>query len=119
MTGTSGRAAFAFGKNSRPPIPGMLMSERIRITDALKGAIRRLRKIHREAAGAEVAPKLLAKKHLDIIFVVDDENKETHVLSPAWRRALEISLIASAARYRIPFCSQSAVANELCSTLRR
>jgi hypothetical protein len=62
----------------------------------LVGAIRRLGKIHREAAGAEVAPKLLAKKHLDIRFVdddenvVDDENKETHVLSPALRGALSL-----------------------------
>jgi hypothetical protein len=31
MTGTSGRAALAFGNSSRPVIPGMLMSERIRI----------------------------------------------------------------------------------------
>jgi len=31
------------------------------VADALKGAIPRLGKIHREAAGAEVAPKLLAK----------------------------------------------------------
>ena len=34
MTGTSGRAAFAFGKSSSPLIPGMLMSDRIRIKDA-------------------------------------------------------------------------------------
>jgi len=27
MTGTSGRATLAFGKSSRPVIPGMLMSE--------------------------------------------------------------------------------------------
>jgi len=59
----------------------------------LKGAIRRLGKIHREAAGAEVAPELLAKKHLNIRFVVDDENKETHMLGPALRGALDISLI--------------------------
>jgi hypothetical protein len=64
-----------------------------------QGGIRRLGKIHRVAAGAELAPELLAKKHLDITFVVDDENKETHVLSPALRTALEISLIASAARH--------------------
>ena len=31
MTGTSGRSALALGKSSRPLIPGMLMSERIRI----------------------------------------------------------------------------------------
>jgi hypothetical protein len=90
----------------------MLMSERIRIndarrrvTDALKGGIRRLGKIHRVAAGAELAPELLAKKHLDITFVVDDENKETHVLSPALRTALEISLIASAALRHITLFS--------------
>ena len=41
--------------------------------------------------------RLNREKHLDITFVVDDENKETHVLSPALRTALEISLIASAA----------------------
>src|SRR6476469_9957248 len=34
MTGTSGRAALAFGSSSRPVIPGMFMSERIRINDA-------------------------------------------------------------------------------------
>jgi hypothetical protein len=84
----------------------------------LKGAIRRLGKIHREAAGAEVAPELLAKKHLDITFVVDDENKETHVLSPALRRALEISPIASAAlRHTTLFSFRGS--KRFCSTLRR
>jgi len=33
MTGTSGRIAFALGKSSSPVIPGMLMSDRIRIRD--------------------------------------------------------------------------------------
>ena len=33
MTGTSGRSALALGKSSRPFIPGMLMSERIKMSD--------------------------------------------------------------------------------------
>src|SRR5215469_14272953 len=33
ITGTSGRRALAFGKSSRPLIPGMLMSERTRMSD--------------------------------------------------------------------------------------
>jgi hypothetical protein len=37
MTGTSGRSAFAFSKSSRPLIPGMLMSDKIRINDAPAG----------------------------------------------------------------------------------
>ena len=57
MTGTSGRAAFAFGSSSSPLMPGMLMSERIRISDARSASTmrcercrRRLREIHHEAA---------------------------------------------------------------------
>jgi hypothetical protein len=80
MTGTSGRSAFAFGKSSRPLIPGMLMSDKIRINDAhvadaLEGAVRRLGKLHGEPTAAKIAPKLLAKQHLNIGFVVNDENK--------------------------------------------
>jgi hypothetical protein len=66
-----------------------------RVTDALKGGIRRLGKIHRVAAGAEVAPEPLAKKHLDITFVVDDENKRLTCSSCG-----------------MPLCSHSAVAND-------
>jgi hypothetical protein len=33
ITGTSGRRAFAFGSISRPDIPGILMSDRIRMID--------------------------------------------------------------------------------------
>ena len=32
-TGTSGRAAFALGNSSRPLIPGMLMSDKIRMSE--------------------------------------------------------------------------------------
>jgi len=45
------------------------------VADALQGASRRLRKIHPEAVVAQVAPKLLAKQHLDIGLVVNNENK--------------------------------------------
>ena len=85
MTGTSGRAALAFGNSSRPLIPGMLMSDRIRINDAaaaslmrLRALFRRLCKIHREAVVAQVAPELLAKQRLDIGFVVNNKNKQAH-----------------------------------------
>jgi hypothetical protein len=77
MTGTSGRAALAFGNSSRPVIPGMLMSERIRINYAAAASLISLSalsadwgKIHREAAVADVAPELLAKQRLNIGFVV-------------------------------------------------
>ena len=54
-----------------------------RVADPLKRAVRRLGKIHREAAGADIAPELLAKQHLNIGFVVNDENKQAHVSAPA------------------------------------
>jgi hypothetical protein len=41
MTGTSGRSAFAFGKSSSPLIPGMLMSDWIRINDAPAASLMR------------------------------------------------------------------------------
>ena len=63
------------------------------VADALKGAVRRLGKFHRESTGAKIAPKLLAKQHLDIRFVVNDENEEAHMFAPA--------LLAVAARGRI------------------
>jgi hypothetical protein len=53
-----------------------------RVADALQRAVRRLRKIHREAAGAKIASELLTKQHLDIGFVVNDQNKETHLSAP-------------------------------------
>jgi hypothetical protein len=34
-----------------------------------------LGKFHRETALAQVAPEMLAKQHLDIRFIVDNENK--------------------------------------------
>ena len=40
-----------------------------------------LRKVHREAAGAKVAPELLAEQLLDVGLVVDDENEQAHASS--------------------------------------
>ena len=89
MIGTSGRSALALGKSSRPLIPGMLMSDRIRmrdrvacVSDALKSHGSRLRKFHCEAAGAQVAPELLAEQHLDIGLVIDHQNKHVHTFTP-------------------------------------
>jgi hypothetical protein len=57
----------ALGKSSTPLIPGMLMSDRIRINDSPAASLtvecagRGLSKIHPEAVVAQVAPELLAK----------------------------------------------------------
>ena len=89
MTGTSGRSALALGSSSRPLIPGMLMSERIKISDApAASAMRwsaiwgRLGKLHCKAASAEIAPELLAEQNLNVGLVVDHENDRVHVRSP-------------------------------------
>jgi hypothetical protein len=42
-----------------------------------------LGKIHLEAIIAQVAPELLAKPHLDIRLVVNNENKEAHKFAAA------------------------------------
>src|SRR4029450_5935228 len=54
-----------------------------RITDQFKRAVCRLRKIHREAAVADVASELLAKQRLNIGFVVNNKNKQAHLSAPA------------------------------------
>jgi hypothetical protein len=41
MTGTSGRAALALGSNSSPVIPGMLMSERIKMIETPAASLMR------------------------------------------------------------------------------
>ena len=93
MTGTSGRAAFALGRSSRPLIPGMLMSDKIRIqgltvsiANSLKSAFSRASKIHYEAAVTQVAPELLPKQHFNIRLVVDNEDQAAHDFAPALPR---------------------------------
>ena len=84
MTGTSGRRAFALGKSSRPLIPGMLMSESIKISDTPAASPMRSRaadaegKLHGEPASAQVTPEVLPKQGLNVRLVVDHENKQTH-----------------------------------------
>jgi hypothetical protein len=69
------------GRRSRPLMPGMLASERIRIRlafsfgDYFKRLDRRARGIHREPGCAQIAAELLAKQVLDIGLVVNDENE--------------------------------------------
>src|ERR1700719_2505110 len=88
MIGTSGRAALALGNSSRPLIPGMLISDRIRmrtvacIGDALKCGGGGLGKLHGEPVSAKVAAELLAKQHFDIGLIIDHENKQVHARPP-------------------------------------
>ena len=88
MIGTSGRIALALGNSSSPLIPGMLMSDRIRMrdrspasTDALKSHGSWLCELHRVTAGAQIAPELLAEQHLDIGLVIDYQDEHIHTFT--------------------------------------
>ena len=88
MTGTSGRAAFALGSSSRPLIPGMLMSDRIRMSDAVAGIADALkRRRARDCANSMVKrPARRSRRNcwrnkiFDIGLVVDYENEQIHAL---------------------------------------
>src|SRR5580692_1749890 len=54
MIGTSGRRAFALGRSSRPLIPGMLMSERIKMSDTPAASVMRW-----SATGADCANSIV------------------------------------------------------------
>src|SRR6185312_10067681 len=56
IIGTSGRAALALGKSSRPLMPGMLMSERIKIRAAVPVSVIRSR-----ATGADRANSIVKR----------------------------------------------------------
>ena len=56
MIGTSGRTALALGSSSRPLIPGMLMSDRIRMSEALAASLMRC-----SAAGADWANSMVKR----------------------------------------------------------
>ena len=87
MTGTSGRNALALGKSSRPLIPGMLMSERIKMSDTPAASMMRWSAIGADWANsivrAEIAPELLAKQYFDIRLIINYENKQAHSHPPA------------------------------------
>ncbi len=95
MTGTSGRAALALGKqlesgHARHVDVGQDQYERgvPRIADALQRRRRRLGKFHDEPTGAEVAPKLLAKQHFDVGLIIDHKNKDGHARTPDFAKGL-------------------------------
>ena len=56
-----------------------------RVSDALKRRRSGLGKFHREAAGADITPELLAEQQLHVRLVVDHENEEIHAYAPALR----------------------------------
>ena len=67
-------------------MPGMLMSDRIRISDLLDGVGNarqrvggRNGKVHHETLRAQVAPELLAEQRLDVGLVIDHKNQNAHV----------------------------------------
>ena len=91
ITGTSGRSARTFGSISSPLMPGMLMSDRIRISEgsatlrrAQQGRGRRRGELHLKASGLYVAPELLAKQGFDIGLVIDDEYVHAQFLPPVY-----------------------------------
>ena len=84
--------AFALGNSSRPLIPGILMSDKIKISEAAPAPL-----MHCNAAEEIVQiqvngpiadrAEMLAKQHLDVRFVIDHKNKKfTRVLQPAPKR---------------------------------
>src|ERR1700689_3223655 len=93
MTGTSGRANRARGSNSRPLMPGMLMSERMRmrlasstISTTFNASGGGLREFQREARRADFTAELLAEQVGDVGLVVDHQDERAHVpLSPCGR----------------------------------
>jgi hypothetical protein len=82
MIGTPGRAALAWGNSSSPLIPGILMSDRIRMSDRSPASWGGLGKLHGEPASAKVAPELLPEQHFDIRLIIDHENEHVHARSP-------------------------------------
>ena len=90
MTGTSGRACRARGSNSMPLIPGMLTSERMRMSVAVsaeptrsRASAHALREFHDEARRAQFLAELLAEEFGDVGFVVDDQDQRAHAPAPA------------------------------------
>ena len=93
MTGTSGRASRARGSNSRPLMPGMLMSERMRMRLASSTVATTF-----SASGADCAnsiakraerdftPELLAEQIGDVGLVVDDQDERAH--ASLWERGV-------------------------------
>src|SRR6266849_10297398 len=91
ITGTFGRSARTFGSISRPLMPGMLMSDRIRIRDGLdtlQCSRSRQREFHDEAARTKITPGMLAEHAFNIGLVIDNENVGAQVVPPAASREI-------------------------------
>src|SRR5262245_5636579 len=82
MIGTSGRAALALGSNSRPVIPGILMSDSIKMIETSAASLMRrvagLGKLHRETTRSKITTELLSKQHLDVGLVINHKNEKFH-----------------------------------------
>ena len=92
ITGTSVRAARAFGNSSRPLSRHVDVGENqnqggaSHISDAPERRAARPRKLHQEALRFQVMPEPLPDQQLDIWFIINDENEDAHPRSPAFPR---------------------------------
>ena len=83
-----GTGGFCLGKHSRPVIPGMLMSDRVRMIETpfapqcVEVRHRGLGKFHCETTRSKIAAELLPKQNFDIRFVINHENEKTCKLAP-------------------------------------
>jgi len=91
MTGTSGR--FRLRQKLKSAHSGHVdvgqdQNQRCArgVADTLQGAISGLSKIHRKAAGAEVAPKLLAKQIFDIVIRRQRQEQGTSFICSGFAR---------------------------------
>ena len=124
MTGTSGRSRLGLGQQFKTAHPrhvdvGQDQDERHarRIGNALKRHGAGLGKLHREAAGAEIAPELLAEQHLDVGLVINHENEQVHARSP------DLAMVAAARGRTIlnsvnsPGCVSTSIDPPCCLTM--
>ena len=93
ITGTSGRACRARGRSSMPLMPGMLTSERMRMSLAASAAPTRCKASGALCAnsmtkrdGAQLFAELLAEELGDVRLVVDDQDQRAHVLRSGARQ---------------------------------
>src|SRR3974390_2663502 len=84
ITGTFGRAAFTFGSISSPLMPGMLMSDRIRISMGSAIVFARSNASGADVANSNVAAELLAKQVFDVGFVIDHKDIGAQFLCPCF-----------------------------------
>src|SRR3954471_7347474 len=91
MTGTSGRAALAFGNSSKAVHPRHIdvrqdedQGRAPDVADALERRGSRLSELHHEAPGPHILSEPLPKQQLDVGLVVDDEDQHAHGLTSSF-----------------------------------